>query len=77
MSNLTKNRINRILDETAMTNALAAITNLAAQLPEHFSSDAPIYTTKDELIESLQEENKQLTTQVTTLQSVLNSPQKN
>ena len=59
MSNLTKNRINRILDETAMTNALAAIT------------------TKDELIESLQEENKQLTTQVTTLQSVLNSPQKN
>jgi hypothetical protein len=34
MSNLTENRINRILDETAMTNALAAISNLETELPE-------------------------------------------
>lgn len=51
-------------------------TDLAAQLPAHFSSDSPIDSTKDELINSLQEENKQLTTQVATLQSVLNAPQK-
>jgi len=40
MSNLTENRINRILDETAMTNALAAITNLETELPEGSLDDA-------------------------------------
>lgn len=40
MSNLTENRINRILDETAMTNTLAAITNLETELPEGSLDDA-------------------------------------
>ncbi len=40
MSNLTENRINRILDEIAMTNALAAITNLETELPEGSLDDA-------------------------------------
>jgi hypothetical protein len=46
-------------------------SDIAAQLPAHFSSDSPIDTTKDELINTLQEENKQLTTQVATLKEVL------
>lgn len=40
MSNITENRINRILNETAMTNALAAITNLETELPEGSLDDA-------------------------------------
>lgn len=46
-------------------------TDLAAQLPAHFSTDSPIDTSKDELINTLQEENKQLTTQVKTLKEVV------
>jgi hypothetical protein len=46
-------------------------SDIAAQLPAHFSSDSPIDNTKDELINTLQEENKELTTQVATLKEVL------
>jgi hypothetical protein len=46
-------------------------SDIAAQLPAHFSSDIPADTSKDELINTLQEENKQLTTQVATLKEVL------
>jgi len=45
--------------------------DLAAQLPQEFTSNAAINTSKDEEITRLSEENKQLKTQVKTLKEVL------
>lgn len=45
--------------------------DLASQLPKSFSSDSPIDISKDELINSLQEENKLLEANLKVLEKVL------